>query len=407
MTVLFWVHKFPVYSQTFVRDQIIGLLNLDVDVYIYSGKTRQLDEIGAINGFESYNLINKLVDSDILYPKSKLKRIAHAIRILFLNIFTHNLIFYFRTLNFKKYGIDSKNLHLFFFVNFLLQNKVDIIHAHFGTNGNSASVMKEIGLPLKLVTTFHGYDIRDGIKNKALYSPLISAADSVVSISNYNYKNLLSFGFKEEQIFSLNNGINIDFFKRQEVLKQNDSIKIITVARLSYEKGVDIGIEAFSNLLSKTKGKLEYHIVGTGKELERIKEQIKTLNIEKVVFLHGKANTYEVRDLMHKSDILLLTSRAEASPTVLLEAQASELLVVATDVGDVKAMVKSGIVVNPENISEIVNGLKKLIDHRADWSVLTSSGSKFVEQNFNITKQTQKLLSHYKQLGLDKNVNRA
>ena len=73
----------------------------------------------------------------------------------------------------------------------------DIVHCHFGLNGLDAAMLKEIGaLSGRLVTTFHGEDIRTGLAvGPAHYARLVRGCDAVHSISEYNTRHLLAFGF--------------------------------------------------------------------------------------------------------------------------------------------------------------------------------------------------------------------
>ena len=58
----------------------------------------------------------------------------------------------------------SFSLNLFYKVyNFTRRGKFDIVQCHYGTNGNVGALLKSAGLNFKLVTMFHGYDIRRGL----------------------------------------------------------------------------------------------------------------------------------------------------------------------------------------------------------------------------------------------------
>ena len=110
MKVLFWIDAFPTYSETFIRDQIMSLLDLGIEVVIYpKNGTINKKELDALSGFESYDLLQKVVNIDSYYSNNKIKRLLKFLPILILSIFSKSFKFYYRSLNFIKYGSLSKS----------------------------------------------------------------------------------------------------------------------------------------------------------------------------------------------------------------------------------------------------------------------------------------------------------
>lgn len=398
MKVLFWVKKFPSFSETFIRDQVVSLLDhgLDVVIYTKNGKINK-NELNALNGFESYNLIDRIVDVDIYFEKNKYKRLFKLIPILYSAFFSKNFKYYKEALSFNKYGASAKALRLFFRVHFVLKYNINVIHAHFGPNGNEAAVLKRIGLPIKLFATFHGYDIRLGLtKGGHIYKTLFEQADGIFAISGYNYKNLLKFGVSETKLINLPNGINVAFFKRRSEISKLGVIKVLTVARLVKEKALDVAIKAINEVVqSKLNIILEYTIVGEGELREELQDLIDSLGLSKQIKLIGAKHSKAVRDFMVQSDLFLLSSEAEALPTVLLEAQAAEMVVLATNVGSVYDIVKSGLVVPSKDIEAFTNGLQQLLKKRREWPIMAAEGRKFVCKFHDIKQLTKKLITFY------------
>ncbi|MFD2542029.1 glycosyltransferase [Lacinutrix gracilariae] len=397
MHILFWVDKFPLLSETFIRDQIISVVAHNHKVTIHT-KNRKINtsELNALTGFEKYNLQDKVVPIDVLFPRKKWKRILRFSQIILQNIFSKNLKYYVKTLDVKSFNAEAKSLQLFFKTHFLLKNKVEIIHAHFGPNGQDATVFKKIGLPIKLFTTFHGYDIRLAEKKGGeIYTDLFAFADGIFSISNYNTTSLLHFGAPKNKILPLSNGVDVSFFKRETPLIKTDKIKILTVARLVAEKDLSVAIHAVSKAIEKYPN-IEYHIIGEGEARNTLQNKIDALGLSSQIKLLGAKNSTQVRDAMVSSHLFLLSSKAEALPTVLLEAQAAGLVVLATNVGSVKDMVKSGVVVQSENTAAFTTGLLSLLDKQSDWLASSALGSTYITENYSITKQANTLLEYYK-----------
>jgi colanic acid/amylovoran biosynthesis glycosyltransferase len=398
MKVLFWISKFPAFSETFIRDQIVSLLDQGVDVTIYTKNGKiNIEELEALSGFEAYQLLDRVVDVDLYFETNRFKRLLKLFHIFFSVLFSKNFKYYKESLSIKKFGSLARSLRLFFRVHFFLRNNINVVHAHYGPNGNSAVVLKEIGLPINLFTTFHGYDIRLGLTNGGhIYKPLFEHADGILAISKYNFRKLLDFGASKTKLIFLPNGINISLFKQESSNLHKGVLKILTVARLVEEKSLDVAIKALYEVLrSHPDLVFEYTIVGEGEKRLELQNLITSLGLIKDVKLVGAQSSLVVRDLMSQSDLFLLSSQAEALPTVLLEAQASEMILLATDVGSVRDIVVGGLVVASKDVHAFKNGLLELLDKRDYWAVLAKKGSDFVGESHNIKEQTKKLISYY------------
>jgi glycosyltransferase involved in cell wall biosynthesis len=108
-----------------------------------------------------------------------------------------------------------------------------------------------------------------------------------------------------------------------------------TVARLRAEKGLDLLLETFA-LVAKSR-EVRLVVVGDGPEEEALRAKSRGLGIDgRVVFAGPFA---DARDAYRALDLFVLTSRTEQMPIALLEAMGCGLAVVASDVGDVGAMV--------------------------------------------------------------------
>ena len=134
-------------------------------------------------------------------------------------------------------------------------------------------------------------------------------------------------------------------------------LRIGTLARLSPEKGLDDLIRALEWLPDVT-----LTLVGDGSERSRLERLTDELGLrERVTFAGWRA---DARAALAELDVLVLPSRSEALPLVLVEAMLAELPVVATDVGSVSEAVEDGVTGiilpsgSPRAIAEAVGGLR-------------------------------------------------
>lgn len=104
-------------------------------------------------------------------------------------------------------------------------------------------------------------------------------------------------------------------------------INVLSVARLTREKGIERGILAVNEAIKKG-AKIVYHVIGDGVERQNLKNLCRELGIEEnVVFYGNQINPYKY---MAKADLLLLPSYHEAAPLVIDEARSLGLPVLTT-----------------------------------------------------------------------------
>lgn len=122
----------------------------------------------------------------------------------------------------------------------------------------------------------------------------------------------------------------------------------------------------FLDVLAKLRDEgyaFSWHVLGTGIELDTIKQKIEVLHLNDRVFLDGTTdNPYQY---MAACDLFVLPSGWEGFPTVTIEAKLLCKPVLATDVSGIREQLNDGITgLIVENSEEgIYNGLKTMLDH--------------------------------------------
>ncbi|HBU69393.1 MAG TPA: hypothetical protein DEE98_03310 [Elusimicrobia bacterium] len=208
-------------------------------------------------------------------------------------------------------------------------------------------------------------------------NPVHTAADSLSSVfcdlivaNSKATKDILSSreGINPDKIEVVYNGINFGAFKpqkdRTEVRKalslELDDTVVACVSRLHEEKGADL----LPLIAEKVKNAV-FIVAGEGPAREGMETRIKSLGLENRFKLLGER--HDISDLLGASDIFLLPSREESFPQGILEAMASSLPVVASDVGGVSELVedkRTGFLVEPLSVSGFAESLNYLIEHK-------------------------------------------
>ncbi len=401
MKIVFIVGVFPSLSETFVLNQITGLIDLGHKVKIFAGARSR--EGLYHNDVRRY----RLLDSVCYFhdkPQSKFLRIVKAIWILISKGYRCPRAI-LSSLNFFKYGRDAISLSLFYkVVHFLDAIDADIIYCHFGQNGLVAVTLKQMGIIKgEIITVFHAADITSYINRHGVdvYHPLFENGRLFLVVSEFGKRILLSIGCAEDKILVHHMGVDIDRFAPPK--RRDDSkIRLLTVARLVEKKGVVYGIEAVSKLL-KVYPNVEYRIIGDGPLRSQFKSYISELKISDKVYLVGEKKQEEIIKLMQESHVFIMPSimdshgTTEGIPVVLMEAMATEMVVVATRHAGIVELVedgKTGFLVEEKDVDAILDRLSYIINHKDECARIGKAARSFVVQYFNI-KKLNKLLEKY------------
>ena len=407
MRIAFIVDVFPALSETFILNQITGLIDRGHKVDIYACTHRRDSKIHE--DVFKYGLLHTTSYRPFM-PNNKFERLLKGLY-LFLSNLRRNPVALVRSLNIFKYGKEAVSLGLLYSsIPFIGKGPYDIIQAHFGPNGLRAIRMRELGvITAKIVTMFHGYDIRSGIQNgPKLYAKLKEDGDAFLSISPYNKQHLLRFGFEPNKIVDHPVGIDTLRFTShwKSKLYRNHSergtVKILTVARLVPEKGLEYGIRSIKEILKRNPyTQIQYNIVGAGEQRSQLEELTRTLNLTGVVRFMGSLDQSEVQNALCEADIFLLPSVNEALPVCLMEAQATELPVVASTVGSIDKIVRNGVsgfLVPERDVDGLAEKLIYLIEHPEVWPEMGRAGRAFIEANYDIEKLNDRLVEVYTRL---------
>ena len=413
MKVAFIVTEFPSLSQTFVLNQITGLIDLGHEVEIFANGAG--DDSKIHEDVRKYNLLERTCYHRKIYqsiPRNKIFRIMKGVNYVVKYIPKRPLVV-LRSLNIFKYGRKAISFNLLFqIIPFLDKGPYDIIHCHFGPCGNLGVLLKEVGaIRGKVITAFHGYDLSSYIEKNGnrIYEKLFEKGDLFLPISRRWKGELIKLGCRKEKILVHRMGIDVGRFGfLQRKIRKDGKISILTVARLVEKKGVHYGIQAVAKV-HKKHSRIEYKIAGDGPLKSDLKKLINTLNIDEKVHLLGWKEQEEIVELMRDADILLapsVTSKngdQEGIPVVLMEALAQGLPVISTQHSGIPELVqneKSGFLVPEHDIQALADKLEYLIEHPQRWSDMGMAGRKHVAQRYDINKLNDSLVQLY-QLLLD------
>jgi len=224
------------------------------------------------------------------------------------------------------------------FANYLRNQHIGILHSHLYDTTLISSICARL-LNTGHVATLHDLYAIENNKARILSLKLSALLGSkIVAVSNDIKKHISSKSrFAQNSLSVIYNGVNIERFTgsdkgdlARELGIENDDFIFICVARLVELKNHRVLIDAFSKISSNDLS-ARLLLVGDGPLMRELEELIRRYNLEGNVKLLGQRD--DVASLLNLSDCFVLASSTEGLSCSIIEAMASGLPVIATDVG--------------------------------------------------------------------------
>lgn len=406
MKVAVVVGQFPALSETFVLDQVTGLLDRGVDVDVYAGTRRPQSTMHA--DVERYDLLERTtyevppVDRNGGHRARMLVTLARAL--------TRSRGSAVPPLRIFRHGRDDARRALGFAERISSPRRYDVIHSHFGPQGLKAMAMRNMGLLRgKLVTTFHGYDMSRFLRDQGtdVYDRLFEEGDLFLPISRFWRAKLIEMGCDPSAIEVHHMGVRGDSFEfvRRE-LPDDGALRLLTVGRLVEKKGVEYAIRAAANLLTRYP-EAEYTIIGSGPLRPSLDALVGKLGVADRVKLVGSRPRREVIAAMNHAHVLLAPSvtaadgNQEGIPVVIMEAMATGLPVVSTDHTGIPELVEDGVtgyLVAERDVESLSDVIVRLAGDSSTYSRMAAAARKRIEQEFEVTRLNDRLLRLFRRV---------
>ncbi|KAA5933491.1 MULTISPECIES: glycosyltransferase [Pantoea] len=391
MKLTFFTMRFPVASETFVLNQVTHFIDAGYEVEIISVFPGDL--VNRHAAFDEYGLAAK---THYLLPEEKVSivdKLNQRIKLVLPKVTKPSLL---RSLNVRRYGAQSSKLLLPSIVANAKQTfTADVFLVHFGYAGALANKLRELGvLKGKQATVFHGADIsRRHIleEHKLDYVNLFRQSELMLPISHLWENKLIEMGCPPEKIHVTRMGIEPEKFNFQPRQAFHKPLRIVSVARLTEKKGLDVAVKA-SAILKQRGGQFQYTIIGNGDQDEMMRDFIAREGMEDCVSMPGFKPQEEIRRALSEADIFLLPSKTAADgdmegiPVALMEAMAVGLPVVSTFHSGIPELIEnnvSGWLVEEDDPDALAETLLKLSQGEVDVAPVVAAARHKVETEFN------------------------
>jgi colanic acid/amylovoran biosynthesis glycosyltransferase len=410
VNIAFLLYHWPVLSETFILNQITGLLDRGHEVDTFAKSPGQ-DPI-MHDDVSRYRLLERTLyygSFSERLPANRLTRVTRAIKLLVQHLPGKPLPL-LRALNVFRFGRMALSLGIFYTViPFLDADKYDIVHCHFGSNGNLAALLRQVGaIKGKIVTTFHGEAQYTKAQERwHRFEPVFQWGDLMLPVSEREKEALIELGCSPQKIVVHRMGVDLERFKFVPRRPRSDSqVHLLTVARLVEKKGLEYAIRATAKVLHK-QPRIEYTIVGDGPLRPTLADLIATLGVEGQVKLVGWKRQDEVAGLLRGADILVAPSVTgsdgdqEGIPVALMEALAQGLPVLSTYHAGIPELVQdgqSGFLVPERDVDALAARLEDLVSQPEVWPVMGMAGRDHIARYYDVNKLNDQLVDLYQGL---------
>ena len=305
--------------------------------------------------------------------------------------------------------------------------KPNIVHTHAsksGALGRLAAILS--GVPI-IVHTFHGHVFHSYFGKLKTYLYLLierflaSKSSAIIAISNLqkdelvnNFKicsskkmHVIPLGFDLER-FQVDRYENRNSF-RTEFALEDDCIAIGIVGRLTAIKNQELFLRSVKEVTKNCKKLLKVFLIGDGEDKEKLKNLCEDLNMpfsksysqKEEILVYFTSWRQDMERVYAGLDIVALSSLNEGTPVTLIEAQAANKPIVATDVGGIRDIVienKTGLLSKSGDLKGLANNLRKLIDDDNLRDQLGRSGYDNVIRSFSYKRLVSDVKSLYTEL---------
>ena len=285
----------------------------------------------------------------------------------------------------------------------------NIVHSH-EYKANFYNLLASRGERFAKLSTCHGWTGHSW-RERFIYYPgdriILRSFDRLIAVSDDIRHQLTRYGVNKEQVDVVLNGVNPDEFVHKQEIRQNarrqlnvteNDIVIGAVGRIERQKRFDVLVQAIHEL--KRRGvHVKLFIAGEGSLRTAIEQLIQRLKLSESCKLLGHCPN--MKELYQAFDVLAQASDYEGTPTVVVEAMALRVPIVATVAGGTEQLIDDrvhGLLVPCRNATRLAEAIIETIEKKDATAVRVENARQRVETELSFRHRLKKLQSINEQL---------
>ena len=317
------------------------------------------------------------------------------------------------------YPFHAKLFEFFFTKNFrTLETDFDIVHYHL-----PLSPIAHTQLPT--VVTVHStgmgqasrIELRDfysfahklfNVYRYSIESKALRNADIITAVSKKVAEELHRYhDVKLNSIITSGNGVDTNFFVPRKNNEIDEETYVLFCGSLIYQKGLLDLVKSAKYILQKHP-EVSFVLAGEGPLERALKNIVRKLKFTKKFVFLGYVNQNKLLRYYQDATVCVLPSYYEGLPSVLLEAMACGVPIVATNVGGVSEFVvneKNGLIIPMKDPKLIADAVSRLVEDDDLRTAIGKAGRKTVQKCFGWERIANKILDCYELARSKKNAN--
>jgi glycosyltransferase involved in cell wall biosynthesis len=289
------------------------------------------------------------------------------------------------------------------FRRFLKQQRIRIVQTFFESSDIWGGFVTKTMSKAKLVWALRDMGIMRSRKHHIAYRLMAGTPDAVFAVSEQVRRHAIEVDrIDAARVHTIYNGLNLaDWDAVPRVAKNPGEFLVTTVGNIRRVKGHDVFIRAAATIVQQF-SKVSFSIAGDVVEpacLIELQALVQDLDLVNHVRFDGAVT--DPRQHLAAADIFVLPSRSEGFSNAIIEAMASSLPVVATDVGGNAEAVKDGItgfLVPPEDPDALSAAILRLLSDPFQAKAMGAAGRNLVEERFTIEAMMNQIAGAYRNL---------
>lgn len=413
MRVAFLIPVFPELHNTFILNQITGLIDRGVDLDLYPLAVGSYESAHA--EVSTYQLRDR--DKHITVPAAHLDRVVslggRLIRPRYWKATVMSAL--------NPFG-GRRALSLvpaYTAASFAKEKPYDIIHAQFGNLAPLAlRLIPRSVVPTRLVVSFRGADTTSYLpKNRGRFESVFARGDLFLPVSDDLRERLIAAGSPPARTVVHRSGIDLGRFEYSERGRaEDDPTEVLFVGRFVRKKGIQDAIAAFARTVTEVAtdrragasgATPRLTLIGSGPLETDLRTQVESLGLTQSVRFLGSLDADGVARAMRSAHVLIAPSVTaesgdkEGVPNVIKEAMATGLPVLSTRHGGIPELVEdglSGFLVDEHDVEGLSRRLTQLITSPESWASIGRAGRAKVEAEYDMNLLNDLLVERYRGL---------
>jgi glycosyltransferase involved in cell wall biosynthesis len=216
--------------------------------------------------------------------------------------------------------------------------------------------------------------------------------DEIILVDPSQKPYFLEYGLSEDRLSIIRNGVDAELFRPSAKREDDGVIDFVYVGRLSFDKGVNILLDAFGKYHQENP-ESRLTLIGDGMLKSQIEETVDDDSISWI----GNIEHDKIPDVLRKMDAFVIPQNIGGLGLSVMEAMACGLPVITTAIGETVRLLSKdeGILVKPHSVSDVIDAMRVLGDDKNLRQAMGEKCRKKVENQYSWKSQIHQIEQVY------------